>query len=481
MGMSASQARYLGLIARQSNVEYQGQQINQERTVLSQQSTSLYNSLLAMEVPTPPSTNDFTTVQYSGSDGANNFTLGSVKPSADGQSYIIEKQITRAGEALSQRYGSAIVSKPGAELTGTILNEPDEVSTLQPVDAYVQKTYEQGDRFMVQNPAVTAENFDEGEYYTKDDATGRFVRAESYEEGKTYYRLNNDTDEYQEDINTAVEKAPDERVYNTISSIANYYVEDGGKWRAATESDFTKVDGGFQLKPNTNYFVRSDNGSENIPNPNPNSYLISGEVAYTFEEARKMDQFADIGWSGYESAIRNTFGEDFDLSGVMVYFTTSESGKTIPYFALTEDVQGSDDRALVYEYIPNGSYTYTESIEGCELTFDTSGRITSMSVPNTDSEGNIIGYTEIALEAATVTDELAYQDAYAEYEYAQYEYDKAQQEINAKTEIIQQEDRNLELKLQRLDNERTQITTEIEAVEKVINDNIESSYKTFSG
>ena len=68
-----------------------------------------------------------------------------------------------------------------------------------------------------------------------------------------------------------------------------------------------------------------------------------------------------------------------------------------------------------------------------------------------------------------------------EYEYQQYLYDKKQQEINAKTSIIQQEDRNLELKLQRLDNERTQITTEIEAVDKVINDNIESSYKTFSG
>ncbi len=60
-------------------------------------------------------------------------------------------------------------------------------------------------------------------------------------------------------------------------------------------------------------------------------------------------------------------------------------------------------------------------------------------------------------------------------------YDKKQQEINAQTSIIQQEDRNLELKLQRLDNERTQITTEIEAVDKVINDNIEASYKTFSG
>ena len=67
------------------------------------------------------------------------------------------------------------------------------------------------------------------------------------------------------------------------------------------------------------------------------------------------------------------------------------------------------------------------------------------------------------------------------YEYDTYLYDQKNKEINAKTEVIQQEDKNLELKLQRLDNERTQITTEIEAVEKVINDNIEASYKTFSG
>ena len=76
---------------------------------------------------------------------------------------------------------------------------------------------------------------------------------------------------------------------------------------------------------------------------------------------------------------------------------------------------------------------------------------------------------------------MSYQDAMAQYEYKQYLYDKTQQEINAKTEIIQQEDRNLELKLRRLDSERTQITTEIEALDKVIGDNIEGTYKTFSG
>ena len=60
-------------------------------------------------------------------------------------------------------------------------------------------------------------------------------------------------------------------------------------------------------------------------------------------------------------------------------------------------------------------------------------------------------------------------------------YDKKQEEINKQTEIIQQEDKNLELKLTRLDNERNAVNTEIEAVKKVIQDNIDKSYKTFSG
>ena len=40
MGMAASQARYLALVARKSNCEYEGQQINQARTVLSNQSAN---------------------------------------------------------------------------------------------------------------------------------------------------------------------------------------------------------------------------------------------------------------------------------------------------------------------------------------------------------------------------------------------------------------------------------------------------------
>lgn len=51
--MAASQARFLSLTARKSNVEYEGQQVNQQRTALSNESANLYNKLTSIEVPTP--------------------------------------------------------------------------------------------------------------------------------------------------------------------------------------------------------------------------------------------------------------------------------------------------------------------------------------------------------------------------------------------------------------------------------------------
>lgn len=69
MGMAASQARFLGLTARKTNVEYEGQQINQQRTALSNQSANYYNDLLGMTVPTPPSVDSYTKTTYSFEDG----------------------------------------------------------------------------------------------------------------------------------------------------------------------------------------------------------------------------------------------------------------------------------------------------------------------------------------------------------------------------------------------------------------------------
>ncbi|MBR1977321.1 hypothetical protein IKA15_03475 [bacterium] len=59
MGMAASQARFLTLTARKSNTEYQGQQVNQQRTSLANESANIYNKLANMDVPTAPSKTSF--------------------------------------------------------------------------------------------------------------------------------------------------------------------------------------------------------------------------------------------------------------------------------------------------------------------------------------------------------------------------------------------------------------------------------------
>ena len=84
-----------------------------------------------------------------------------------------------------------------------------------------------------------------------------------------------------------------------------------------------------------------------------------------------------------------------------------------------------------------------------------------------------------SLSTETITDDNAYKDAMNKYNYDMATYEKQIQDINAKTEAIQQEDRTLELRLRQLDTEQDALQTEMEAVKKVIEKNIESTFKTF--
>ena len=88
MGMAASQARFLGLTARKTNTEYEGQQINQQRTTLSNQSANYYNQLLGMTVPVPPSIADYTKTVYTFSDGALSNSISSMIAQQNGN-YLI--------------------------------------------------------------------------------------------------------------------------------------------------------------------------------------------------------------------------------------------------------------------------------------------------------------------------------------------------------------------------------------------------------
>ena len=113
MGMAASQARFLGLTARKTNVEYEGQQINQQRTTLSNQSANYYNQLLGMTVPTPPSTADYTKTVYTFTDGNLSNSITSLIAQADG-TYLVSYVSSWTNDFAPVSAGSAIVTKNDA-------------------------------------------------------------------------------------------------------------------------------------------------------------------------------------------------------------------------------------------------------------------------------------------------------------------------------------------------------------------------------
>lgn len=87
MGLAASQARLLGLGSKKTNCEWQGQQINQTRTALANQTADLWNKLLNMDVPNAPKVTDYTQTSYSFSDGQNKYEIDSIDSGSDRSGY----------------------------------------------------------------------------------------------------------------------------------------------------------------------------------------------------------------------------------------------------------------------------------------------------------------------------------------------------------------------------------------------------------
>ena len=286
MGLAASQARFLGLTARKSNTEYQGQQINQQRTTLANESASLYSQLTNLTVPTPPDIINYYSTEYSFTYGGETYTLTSL-PVKQGDNYTValshNKQINSYSEvAASDDLKSLAVSK-GA------LGDYPELKTL----------------LAGKNPDVTY--------------------ADDYEIG-------------------------------LLSKNNQLYCK--------VDDKFYKHDYATQIETNV-------------------------------------------------------------YSGVGI------------------------------TYSPTGDY---KSIKVPGLTLD----------------------NEISIQSNKVTDDAAYNLAMNQYELDYAEYEKTMSAINAKTEVIQQQDKSLELKLNQLDTEQNAISTEMDAVQKVIEKNVESTFKTFA-
>lgn len=105
-----------------------------------------------------------------------------------------------------------------------------------------------------------------------------------------------------------------------------------------------------------------------------------------------------------------------------------------------------------------------------------------LAVPVPPSPAN---YTKVVYDAeGNMTqefDEVAYEAANNQYTYQKYLYEQEQDVISAKITIIEQQDKRLALELSNIDTEQSAIKTELDALDKVLDENVENSYKTFNG
>lgn len=435
MGLSASQARLLSLTARQSNLEFEGQQINQQRTNLSNQSANYYNSLLTMTVPTPPSTDDYTTIKYSFVIGGNDATIAQVLPQDNKGNYLVEYTTTLASIGVQENTAYKITASANASSTKTgkaeLVNNPNEAYNAD-LQYYVQ-TFREDD--------------EHGEYTALNNNSERYSDNRVAAGDVTFYdKFGNQVDKtaaldngkLKDEYTALVKKESDEIGYSTVSvQLAD---------RASYQNALDKGEKVTKFQENT-----SDNtyGSDNVV-----TYSASNDTTF--------------------STVGSEYKEAFINAGLDINEYYQYKSSTGIRFAKKEDVEKSANNStlsITTFAVASMNKSQKTQLSGVQIEFDTTGRISSM----TDAEGNT--YT---MTASTETDDNAYEDAYNQYTYDQYVYDQKQNEINAHIEILQAQDKNLELRLSQLNTEHSAIQTEMDAVNKVISKNIETSFKTFN-
>ena len=333
MGMAASQARWISLAARKTNVEYEGQQINQARTALANQSAELWNKLYKMDVPTPPSTTDFTKTVYSFTSGTNENKVESIQDAT----YTDPDGIT---------YNSYVTYSTDVSEYKGIRN-----TNYNPQVQFVSDPPEGDPYYMIGTLSLTCLND-----VTDPDEKESYIKA----------------------LDQIVKDWPD-------SPLAKI-------WTPGSEENADQIWFWVDSAHNANFVAEGD-----------------GNMAHPEE-----------------------------------YLHT--------YYGATQLVNKELSKYAIVDY-------------------DSSGRAKSIQL-----EGSTVVYN---LNTNTQTDDNAYNDAMNKYYYDKQVYEKRVQDINAKTEQIQTEDRTLEIRLKQLDTEQNALQTEMEAVHKVIQKNIESTFKTF--
>lgn len=180
MGLAASQARFLGLTARKSNVEYEGQQVNQQRTALAEEVNSLYNSLASLAVPIAPDATQYYESNYSfkldnDPDSNGSYIVKNYYQNADGTYYLnttrtYDKNVAEgtsvSASTISGTTGNyKYVAVGGSEQALTIVEDPQKTNMTN----LINSTYGEG-------TIVSGDNL--YSYQDKDGVTHYFAQSQ---------------------------------------------------------------------------------------------------------------------------------------------------------------------------------------------------------------------------------------------------------------------------------------------------------------
>ncbi len=582
MGMAASQARYLALTARKTNTEYEGQQINQARTALANQSANLFNRLLNLDVPQPPSTTDYTKVQYSYSDGENASVidewkqLSGVNPDYN---YIVKshyfasmytgalKQLTDpqvqiGGNGQPMNWTTIALNKQlldtADDAQKTAYNNLQQIKSEEEIDilniqteAYINNSTNGSvdtgiNRYEVIPNGYTLYNDETGASYTittytnPADASAQTILQGVRDMLDTNLISMDALNGYlvqieppilitEDNIDQITEQGAGNEIQQALLSVFGLE-ENNGTQRIVRMEDVNAIinDGdenvttahthalngifltdGVHDNNTLNYYASDirDNHIERITqaenlyneaytnyqrllenynNTTRPIYIGNSEltplVNLTDEQRIELLQVVkDMKAENIDTAILDCFDGDTYLGGIYsfqmngtTYYTTQDVLEEAYYHSYPQN--GSNNIIDAQYKMPyyNASYIdkRIEKESYALLETDGDGRFKTVRF-----EDDSIVYS---LNTETVTDEAAYQDAMNRYVYEKEKYEKTIADINARTSIIQKEDRTLELRLKQLDTEQKSLSTEMDAVKKVIKDNIEATFKTFS-
>ena len=341
MGMAASQARFLGLTARKTNVEFEGQQINQQRTTLSNQSANYYNQLLGMSVPVPPSVDDYTKTVYTFEDGALSNSISTMIAQKGGE-YLISYTSSWTDDFAAVAAGQSIVTKnKNPQNTNNAID-----GTLYSVGA--KELRKMGDAFILDKcdangnvTATAAAYMKNGKYYSDEKCT-----KEIKDPDKQSFKLNkNYNDEYLKSLSLdQLEKLQTEET-QYISILNKQYAPDGKEsWmvRYVQNTSTGTWSPFFNKKSVLDSAIYSDTGSSqsNIP-------------AYTIGSAKKTEEVKGV-----------TARLEQDSTGRIINVTLHPGKADEVTYAVTTntltDQAKYNDAMNQYEY---DKYQYDQSIQ----------------------------------------------------------------------------------------------------------------------